>query len=57
MPDKKWKGKGEALPRRSPRKGGKTCGRPFTAPRKKEVRHVRSPNPKLNPNPNPNPKP
>jgi hypothetical protein len=47
MPDKNWRGKGEALPRRSPRKGGKgealprrsprkggkTCGRPFTAPR------------------------
>ncbi len=33
MPDKNWKGKGEAPPRRSPRKGGKTCGRPFTAPR------------------------
>jgi hypothetical protein len=35
MPDTRWKGKGEALPRRSPRKGkrGKTCGRPFKAPR------------------------
>ena len=33
MPDKNWKGKGEALPRTSPRKRGKTCGRPFTAPR------------------------
>jgi hypothetical protein len=33
MPDKSWKGKGEALPRRSPRKRGKTCGRPFKAPR------------------------
>ena len=33
MPDKNWKGKGGALPRRSVRKRGKTCGRPFTAPR------------------------
>ena len=33
MPDTSWKGKGEALPRRSPRKRGKTCGRPFKAPR------------------------
>ncbi len=27
------KGKGKAVPRRSPRKKGKTCGRPFKAPR------------------------
>jgi hypothetical protein len=33
MADRSWKGKGEALPRRSPRKRGKTCGRPFKAPR------------------------
>ncbi len=33
MPDRSWKGKGEAVPRRSPRKRGKTCGRPFKAPR------------------------
>jgi hypothetical protein len=33
MPDTSWKGKGEALPRRSPRKRGKTCGRPFKASR------------------------
>jgi hypothetical protein len=29
-----WRGKGDKVVRRSPRKGGKTCGRPFTAPRK-----------------------
>jgi hypothetical protein len=29
-----WRGKGDKVLRRSPRKGGKTCGRPFTAPRK-----------------------
>jgi hypothetical protein len=33
MPERSWKGKGEAVPRRSPRKRGKTCGRPFKAPR------------------------
>jgi hypothetical protein len=33
MPDRSWKGKGEAVPRRSPRRRGKTCGRPFKAPR------------------------
>jgi hypothetical protein len=33
MPEKGWKGKGEKEPRRSPRKRGKTCGRPFKAPR------------------------
>jgi hypothetical protein len=30
-----WKSKGGKEPRRSPRKTGKTCGRPFKAPRKK----------------------
>ncbi len=30
-----WKSKGEKVPRRSPRKTGKNCGRPFKAPRKK----------------------
>jgi hypothetical protein len=35
MTDRSWKSKGEKLPRRSPRKTGKTCGRPFKAPRKK----------------------
>ncbi len=29
-----WRGKGEKVVRRSPRRAGKTCGRPFTAPRK-----------------------
>jgi hypothetical protein len=33
MAEKGWKGKGEKEPRRSPRKRGKTCGRPFKAPR------------------------
>jgi hypothetical protein len=33
MEDKEWRSKGEKLPRRSPRKKGKTCGRPFKAPR------------------------
>jgi hypothetical protein len=36
MTDTSWKGKGEALPRRSPRKRGKTCGRFFKAPRQVE---------------------
>ena len=35
MTDRGWKSKGEKVPRRSPRKTGKTCGRPFKAPRKK----------------------
>jgi hypothetical protein len=34
MTDKGWRGNGEKLLRRSPRKTGKTCGRPFIAPRK-----------------------
>ncbi len=33
MPDRRWKSKGETVPRRSPGKRGKTCGRPFKAPR------------------------
>ena len=33
MTDKGWKSKGDKEPRRSPRKRGKTCGRPFKAPR------------------------
>jgi hypothetical protein len=33
MAQKGWKSKGEIEPRRSPRKRGKTCGRPFKAPR------------------------
>ena len=33
MAEKGWKGKGDKEPRRSPRKRGKTCGRPFKAPR------------------------
>jgi hypothetical protein len=35
MTDRGWKSKGEKVPRRSPRKTGKTCGRSFKAPRKK----------------------
>jgi hypothetical protein len=35
MTDRGWKSKGDKVPRRSPRKTGKTCGRPFKAPRKK----------------------
>ena len=31
--DREWKGKGDKLPRRSPTKRGKTCGRSFKAPR------------------------
>ena len=34
MTEQGWRGKGEKVLRRSPRKRGKTCGRPFTAPRK-----------------------
>jgi hypothetical protein len=30
-----WKNEEEKVPRRSPRKTGKTCGRPFKAPRRK----------------------
>jgi hypothetical protein len=33
MADEDWIGKGDNLPRRSPRRKGKTCGRPFKAPR------------------------
>jgi hypothetical protein len=33
MADKGWKNKGAKVPRRSPRKRGKICGRPFKAPR------------------------
>ena len=29
-----WRGKGDKVVKRSPRKVGRTCGRPFTAPRK-----------------------
>jgi hypothetical protein len=35
MTDRGWKSKGDNVPRRSPRKRGKTCGRPFKAPRKR----------------------
>jgi hypothetical protein len=35
MTDRGWKSKGDKVPRRSPRKTGKTCDRPFKAPRKK----------------------
>ena len=38
MSDKGWKSKGAKVPRRSPRKQGKTCGRPFNAPRTKTVK-------------------
>ncbi len=31
--DKDWLGKGDKVLRRSPRRKGKTCGRPFKAPR------------------------
>jgi hypothetical protein len=34
MTDKEWRGKGEMVVRRSPRKKGQKCGRPFIAPRK-----------------------
>ncbi len=34
MTEQGWRGKGDKVLRRSPRKRGKTCGRPFTAPRK-----------------------
>ena len=40
MTDTSWKGKGEALPRSSPRKRGKTCGRFFKAPRQVEGTQV-----------------
>jgi hypothetical protein len=33
MEDKEWRSKGEKLPRRSPMKKGKTCGRLSKAPR------------------------
>jgi hypothetical protein len=33
MADKGWKNKVDKVPRRSPRKRGKMCGRPFKAPR------------------------
>jgi hypothetical protein len=33
MADKGWIGKKDKLPRRSPRRRGKICGRPFKAPR------------------------
>ncbi len=33
MPEQDWISKGDKLPRRSPRRRGKTCGRPFRAPR------------------------
>jgi hypothetical protein len=34
MTEQGWRGKGGKVLRRSPRQRGKTCGRPFTAPRK-----------------------
>ena len=34
MTDKEWRGKGEMVVRRSPRKKGQKCERPFIAPRK-----------------------
>ncbi len=34
MPNKGWRSKGDNGIRRSPRQTGKTCGRPFSAPRK-----------------------
>ena len=34
MADKGWRSKGDKVFRRSPRQKGKTCGRPFSAPRK-----------------------
>ncbi len=34
MPDKGWRSKGDKGFRRSPRQTGKTCDRPFSAPRK-----------------------
>jgi hypothetical protein len=34
MPDKGWRSKGDKGIRSSPRQTGKTCGRPFSAPRK-----------------------
>jgi hypothetical protein len=33
MAAKGWKSKEDKVPRKSPRKRGKTCGRPFKAPR------------------------
>ncbi len=33
MAEQDWISKGDKLPRRSPRRKGKTCGRPFKAPR------------------------
>jgi hypothetical protein len=33
MTDRAWQSKGKKLPRKSPRRRGKTCGRPFKAPR------------------------
>ncbi len=33
MADRAWKSKGDKVPRRSPRKRGNRCGRPFKAPR------------------------
>ncbi len=33
MAEQDWLGKGDKLPRRSPRRKGKTCGRPIKAPR------------------------
>jgi hypothetical protein len=38
MSDKGWKSKGAKVPRISPRKQRKTCGRPFNAPRTKTVK-------------------
>jgi hypothetical protein len=34
MADKGWKNKEDKVPRRSPRKRGKMCNRPFKAPRR-----------------------
>ncbi len=39
MTDKGWKSKGDNVRRRSPRKQGKMCSRPFTAPRSKTVKN------------------
>jgi hypothetical protein len=36
--DTGWRSKGEKVLRRSPRKTGKKCGRPFVAPR--QVTHI-----------------
>ncbi len=45
MTDKGWQGKGDKLLRRSPKKKGKMCGRPFSAPR--TVRQTTAKTPKV----------